>query len=345
MTQFLVGPLSRLAGSARCSPAPAASAERLAEALAAPPAVRGRRRGPASRRRAAALAVDGLRHGPLDGLALDVAAGACTASRSPTPRRRTRCSTASGARPSRPPARSPSAASPLTALDPGRRARRGRRRPHEPALLADTVAANVAAAAGGDAAAVARAIAAAAVEDVVAALPEGAATRLDRRRPLALGRAAAAGRARPRARRAGARARAARADHGARRRDRGPRRRRAARGARRPHDAARHHQPGAARGLRRGHGRPRRPRGRPRARTPSCSPRTPATARRCSMSARRRPPRALLPTADGARGAARRRRAAAAAAPARRRSPCSCSSPPPPPGCSGRCCSARSSTA
>ena len=49
--------------------------------------------------------------------------------------------------------------------------------PHEPALLADTVPANVAAG-GGDAGAVERALAAAAVDDVIAALPDGAATRL-----------------------------------------------------------------------------------------------------------------------------------------------------------------------
>ena len=77
MTQFLVGPLSRLGWVGAMLARARASADRLAEALAAPPAVRGgRRRGRRARRRAGRRSsVDGLRHGPLDGLALDVAAG------------------------------------------------------------------------------------------------------------------------------------------------------------------------------------------------------------------------------------------------------------------------------
>jgi putative ABC transport system ATP-binding protein len=66
---------------------------------------------------------------------------------------------------------------PTTALDPAAARRAVLVSPHEPALLAETVPANVAAG-GGDPGAVERALAAAAVDDVLAALPEGPESRL-----------------------------------------------------------------------------------------------------------------------------------------------------------------------
>ncbi|ALE77887.1 ABC transporter transmembrane domain-containing protein [Pseudonocardia alni] len=80
LAQFLVGPLQTLGiAGARFAQA-RASAGRIAEILSAPPAVGAGREGraagttdPAAGR--AALAVTGLRHGPLDGLDLEVPAG------------------------------------------------------------------------------------------------------------------------------------------------------------------------------------------------------------------------------------------------------------------------------
>ncbi|MGM0723816.1 MAG: ABC transporter transmembrane domain-containing protein [Actinomycetota bacterium] len=77
LAQFLVGPLQTLGiAGARFAQA-RASAGRIAEILSAPPAVGpghdGRDAGPTDP--AAALAVTGLRHGPLDGLDLQVPAG------------------------------------------------------------------------------------------------------------------------------------------------------------------------------------------------------------------------------------------------------------------------------
>lgn len=77
LAQFLVGPLQTLGiAGARFAQA-RASAGRIAEILSAPPAVGpGRDTGPADLAGArAALAVAGLRHGPLDGLDLEVPAG------------------------------------------------------------------------------------------------------------------------------------------------------------------------------------------------------------------------------------------------------------------------------
>ncbi|WP_226350663.1 ABC transporter ATP-binding protein [Pseudonocardia sp. ICBG601] len=77
LAQFLVGPLQTLGiAGARFAQA-RASAGRIAEILSAPPAVGpgrdGRDAGPTDP--AAALAVTGLRHGPLDGIDLEVPAG------------------------------------------------------------------------------------------------------------------------------------------------------------------------------------------------------------------------------------------------------------------------------
>ncbi|MER5670803.1 ABC transporter ATP-binding protein [Pseudonocardia alni] len=77
LAQFLVGPLQTLGiAGARLAQA-RASAGRIAEILSAPPAVGPGRdgRGAAPTAARAALAVTGLRHGPLDGLDLEVPAG------------------------------------------------------------------------------------------------------------------------------------------------------------------------------------------------------------------------------------------------------------------------------
>ncbi len=182
VTQFLVGPLSRLAWVGALLARARASADRLAEVLAAPPAVRGPAGGAARvdghGGAPLGLVVDGLRHGPLDGLALDVAAGSVHGVAVADPAAAEALLDCLGSE------AEPAAGSiavggtPLSALEPARARAAVVVCPHEPALLADTVRGERRRAAGGDAAAVARAIAAAAVEDVVAALPEGAATRL-----------------------------------------------------------------------------------------------------------------------------------------------------------------------
>ncbi len=75
VTQFLVGPLSRLAWVGAMVARARGSAERLSAALAAPPALPDGAAGAGAPATPAGLAVRGLRHGPLDGLDLDVAPG------------------------------------------------------------------------------------------------------------------------------------------------------------------------------------------------------------------------------------------------------------------------------
>ena len=198
-----------------------ASAVRLAAALSAPPAVGaagggarrtraarasrsalGRRRAGCSDGRAVGLTVDGLQHGPLDGLdARRRGRERPRRSRSPTRPRRTRCSPASGARPSRPPGRSRSAACRSRRSTPRPRGPRSSSAPHDAALLADTVRRNVAAAAGGDATRSRARSPPPPSHDVVAALPDGLDTRLTdagrslsggQRQRIALARALAA---------------------------------------------------------------------------------------------------------------------------------------------------------
>ena len=182
VTQFLVGPLERLASTGALVARARASAGRLAEALSAPPAV-GTGSAPdiaraPGRDGGAALVVDELRHGPLDGLSLAVAAGSVHGVAVADPAAAQALLDCLG-REAEPAAGVIAVdGTPLTALDPAAARAAIVVCPHEPALLADTVRANVAAAAAGDDAAIERALAAAAVEDVVAALPDGAATRL-----------------------------------------------------------------------------------------------------------------------------------------------------------------------
>jgi putative ABC transport system ATP-binding protein len=73
LTQFLLGPLGRLALTGEVLAQARASSERIGAALAAPPAVTGGTRtaaGPTG-----AVALRGLRHGPLAGLDLEIGAG------------------------------------------------------------------------------------------------------------------------------------------------------------------------------------------------------------------------------------------------------------------------------
>ena len=269
VTQFLVGPLSRLAWVGAMLARARGSAERLSAALAAPPALPDgspEARTPAA---PAGLVVRGLRHGPLDGLDLDVAPGSLHGIAAADPaashallrlprqrggagrrvdrRRRRR---AGGARPGGRAGRADDEPARRRAArrHGGRERRRGRgRRPD----------------------AVARALAAAAVEDVARGAPDGDATRLDDGGRSLSGGPAPADRAGARARGAGAGARPARADDRARRRDRGARGGRAAGGARGPDDGAGDDEPGAARGLRRGRRSSATGASRPRARTGS----------------------------------------------------------------------------
>ncbi len=145
--------------------------------------------------------VRGLRHGPLGGLDLDVAPGSLHGIAAADPAASHALLDCLGSEVA--PAGGSIAVGgvELAALGPAAARAALMTSPHDAALLADTVVANVGAAAGGDADAVARALAAAAVEDVLAALPDGDATRLDdggrslsggQRQRIALARALAA---------------------------------------------------------------------------------------------------------------------------------------------------------
>jgi putative ABC transport system ATP-binding protein len=201
VTQFLVGPLSTLGWAASTVARAQASSVRLAAALAASPAVAVPAVVADAPTGPGALTLRGLSAGPLAGLDLDVPGG-------------TTCGLAVG---------DPAAAVALlaclgreaepdagemlvdgvalTGLEPAVARATVVVSPHDAALLADTVMANVAATAAADPGAVERAIAAAAVHDVVAALPHGLQTRLTdagrslsggQRQRIALARALAA---------------------------------------------------------------------------------------------------------------------------------------------------------
>jgi putative ABC transport system ATP-binding protein len=78
LTQFLLGPLGRLALTGEVLAQARASSDRIGAALEAPPAVAGGSAGrdePADPTRAVAVAVRGLRHGSLDGLDIEIRAG------------------------------------------------------------------------------------------------------------------------------------------------------------------------------------------------------------------------------------------------------------------------------
>ena len=202
VTQFLVGPLSRLAWVGALLARSRASGGRVAAALAAPPAVAAPDEPAAPvEPHAAALTVRGLRHGPLDGLDLEVEGGALHGVVVPDPAAAAALLDCLGSEAVPEAGSIAVAGTPLRALDPATARRTIVVSPHDAVLLSETVPDNVAAAAPGDDDAVARAIAAAAVEDVLDALPEGAATRLDeggrslsggQRQRIALARALAA---------------------------------------------------------------------------------------------------------------------------------------------------------
>jgi putative ABC transport system ATP-binding protein len=73
LTQFLLGPLGRLALTGEVLAQARASSERIGAALAAPPAVTGGTR--SAERPTGAVVLRGLRHGPLAGLDLEIGAG------------------------------------------------------------------------------------------------------------------------------------------------------------------------------------------------------------------------------------------------------------------------------
>jgi putative ABC transport system ATP-binding protein len=200
VTQFLVGPLVRLAWVGAMLARARGSAGRLASALAAPPAVAAPAQPAAAPYGPAALAVRALRHGPLDGLDLDVEPGTVHGIVVPDPAAAAALLDALG-REEEPAAGSVAVGGvPAAALEPAAARRAILVSPHEPALLADTVAANIGAA-GAEADAVERALGAAAVDDVIAALPDGPGSRLSdggrslsggQRQRVALARALAA---------------------------------------------------------------------------------------------------------------------------------------------------------
>ena len=201
VTQFLVGPLSRLAWVGAMVARARGSAERLGAALAAPPALPDGAAGAGAPATPAGLAVRGLRHGPLDGLDLDVAPGSLHGVAAADPAGSRALLDCLGSEVAPAGGSIAIGGVELAALGPAAARAALMTSPHDAALLADTVLANVGAAAGGDRDAVARALAAAAVEDVLAALPHGDATRLDdggrslsggQRQRIALARALAA---------------------------------------------------------------------------------------------------------------------------------------------------------
>jgi putative ABC transport system ATP-binding protein len=202
VTQFLVGPLTRLAWVGSLFARSRASAGRLAEALAAPPAVPAPD-APADRlpSGAAGLSVRGLSHGPLDGLDLEIPGGGLHGLVVADPAEATALLDCLGGEALPRGGTIAVGGVPLRSLDPAAARRTLVVSPHDAALLSDTVPANVAAVADGDTAAVARAISAAAVDEVLEALPDGEATRLDeggrslsggQRQRIALARALAA---------------------------------------------------------------------------------------------------------------------------------------------------------
>ena len=123
VTQFLVGPLSRLAWVGAMVARARGSAERLSAALAAPPAPPKAPRAPARRRRPPGLPSAGCATARSTGSTSTSRPDRCTASPQPTRPAAGRCWTASAARSRPPAARSRSAASSW---------RRSARRPRAP---------------------------------------------------------------------------------------------------------------------------------------------------------------------------------------------------------------------
>jgi putative ABC transport system ATP-binding protein len=192
VTQFLVGPLSTLGWAASTVARARASSVRLAAALTAPPAITvpavviDEPAGPG------ALTLRGLTAGPLAGLDLEVDAGTICGLAFEDPATAVALLSCLGRE------AEPEAGAmlidgvSLTTFDPAVARATVVVSPHDAALLADTVTANVAATAGADPDA---------VDDVVAALPHGLETRLTdagrslsggQRQRIALARALAA---------------------------------------------------------------------------------------------------------------------------------------------------------
>jgi putative ABC transport system ATP-binding protein len=202
VTQFLVGPIGRLGAMGALLARSRASAERVAAALAAPPAVTGG----AEERGAVpggpvALSLRGLRAPGLGPVDLEVEAGALLGLVVADPAAATALLRCLGREAEPADGEILAGGVPLAALSPACTRATVVVAPHDAALLAGTVLDNVRAAAAGDELAVARAVAAAAVDDVIAALPDGADTVLSdagrslsggQRQRIALARALAA---------------------------------------------------------------------------------------------------------------------------------------------------------
>ncbi len=293
LTQFLIGPLGRVSYVGGELARARASAERVAAVLALPPAVSGGTRAPASPARGE-LRLTGVTHDALRGLTAELPAGAFVGVVAADPESAhalLQC-LARDADPASGEIQLDGMA--LTELDPVQLHRAVLVAPHDADLFEQTLAENVAAAARRARGPRPRARCRGRRRGGRGAARRAADTAC-RARQLAVGRAAPARRACPRAGGRSDRARAARADHRRRRRHGGEDRDRPARDPPRPQHARPDEQPGAARGVRsrdRHRGRDRRRQRRAR--------RAAAAQRGVPRGGARMTPAELLPTAGAA---------------------------------------------
>ncbi|WP_205697672.1 ABC transporter ATP-binding protein [Conexibacter sp. SYSU D00693] len=179
ITQFLVGPLQRMAAMTALAVRAQASADRLAEALAAAPAVGGPDAPAAAPSGSAALRLRAVRGRSLRGMDLDVAAGSTVALVVDARPAADELLDVLGREVELEGGSVEVGGVALAALDPAAARAAVLVAPHDGALLGRSVRDEVEALAGGDAEAVARAMDAAALDDVAAALPDGLDTALE----------------------------------------------------------------------------------------------------------------------------------------------------------------------
>ncbi len=180
LTQFLIGPLGRVSYVGGELARARASAERVAAVLASPPAGRGGTRAPASPMRGE-LRLHGVTHDALRGLTAELPAGAfvgVVAADPESARALLQC-LARDADPASGAIELDGVA--LTELDPAQLHRAVLVAPHDADLFEQTLAENVAAAAGDERGTLDGALAAAVADEVAAALPDGLQTRLAER--------------------------------------------------------------------------------------------------------------------------------------------------------------------